>query len=164
MKLFRIAQKKHMNDLSGLGARIYGGRWNHKGVAVVYASESRALAALEYLVHVTMSTVPGDLEILELRIPEQVMPEVLGPDDLPAMWRQYPPPEQLANLGSTWVRANRSLLLRVPSAVVENEFNMLINPAHKDFGLIEAGCPVRFAFDSRLFKRVNPEAGSRMNI
>ena len=152
MKLFRIAKEQHARDLSGVGARLYGGRWNHKGVAVVYASESRALTALEYLVHVPMSTIPRDLEIMELVIPKRIIPENIDPADLPPKWREYPPPQSLATLGSNWVHSNRSLLLRVPSAVVENEFNVLINPKHEDLKRIRTIGPVRFEFDSRLLK------------
>ena len=152
MKLFRIAKEQHIGGLSGIGARLYGGRWNHKGVAVVYASESRALAALEYLVHVPMSTIPRDLEMMELVIPEQIIPENIDTADLPLKWREYPPPQRLATLGSNWVHSNRSLLLRVPSAVVENEFNVLINPKYEDLKRIRTIGPVRFEFDSRLLK------------
>ena len=152
MKLFRIAKEQHIGGLSGIGARLYGGRWNHKGVAVVYASESRALAALEYLVHVPMSTIPRDLEMMELVIPEQIIPENIDTADLPLKWREYPPPQRLATLGSNWVHSNRSLLLRVPSAVVENEFNVLINPEHEDLKRIRTIGPVRFEFDGRLLK------------
>jgi RES domain-containing protein len=152
MKLFRIAKEQHIGGLSGIGARLYGGRWNHKGVAVVYASESRALAALEYLVHVPMSTIPRDLEMMELVIPKQIIPENIDTADLPLKWREYPPPQRLATLGSNWVHSNRSLLLRVPSAVVENEFNVLINPEHEDLKRIRTIGPVRFEFDGRLLK------------
>jgi RES domain-containing protein len=152
MKLFRIAKEQHIGGLSGIGARLYGGRWNHKGVAVVYASESRALAALEYLVHVPMSTIPRDLEMMELVIPEQIIPENMDTADLPLKWREYPPPQRLATLGSNWVHSNRSLLLRVPSAVVENEFNVLINPEHEDLKRIRTIGPVQFEFDGRLLK------------
>lgn len=152
MKLFRIAKEQHVGDLSGIGARLYGGRWNHKGVAVVYASESRALAALECLVHVPMSTIPRDLEMMELVIPKRIIPENIDPADLPPKWRKYPPPQRLATLGSNWVHSNRSLLLRVPSAVVENEFNVLINPEHEDLKRIRTIGPVRFEFDGRLLK------------
>ena len=152
MKLFRIAKEQHIGGLSGIGARLYGGRWNHKGVAVVYASESRALAALEYLVHVPMSTIPRDLEMMELVIPEQIIPENIDTADLPLKWREYPPPQRLATLGSNWVHSNRSLLLRVPSAVVENEFNVLINPEHEDLKRIRTIGPVQFEFDGRLLK------------
>jgi RES domain-containing protein len=152
MKLFRIAKEQHAGDLSGMGARLYGGRWNHKGVAVVYASESRALAALEYLVHVPMSSIPRDLEMMELVIPKRIIPENIDPAGLPPKWRKYPPPQSLATLGSNWVHSNRSLLLRVPSAVVENEFNVLINPKYEDLKRIRTIGPVRFEFDSRLLK------------
>lgn len=152
MKLFRIAKEQHVGNLSGIGARLYGGRWNHKGVAVVYASESRALAALECLVHVPMSTIPRDLEMMTWVIPKRIIPENIDPADLPPKWRKYPPPQRLATLGSNWVHSNRSLLLRVPSAVVENEFNVLINPEHENLKRIRTIGPVRFEFDGRLLK------------
>ncbi|MBM2839324.1 MAG: family phosphorylase, partial [Deltaproteobacteria bacterium] len=66
MDLFRIAKTKYINDLSGNGARVYGGRWNEKGVAVIYTSESRALAALEFLVHTPMALAPKDLSMLTI--------------------------------------------------------------------------------------------------
>ena len=152
MKLFRIAKKPHIEDLSGMGARLYGGRWNHKGVAVVYASGSRALAALEYLVHVPISTIPSDLKMMELLISKRVVPQSIDPSVLPSNWRKYPAPQSLATLGSDWVHSNRSLLLRVPSAVVKNEFNILINPNHEDIKLIKVVELVPFAFDGRLLR------------
>jgi RES domain-containing protein len=152
MKLFRIAKGKHVGVLSGVGARLYGGRWNDKGVAVVYTSESRALAALEYLVHVPMSTIPIDLQMMELNIPEWVIPDTMETSDLPSSWRKYPSPQSLATLGSNWAHSKRSLLLRVPSAVVGNEYNVLINPNHEDIKLIQVIGPVRFEFDSRLLR------------
>lgn len=74
MKLYRIATTAHIKDLSGAGARLYGGRWNEKGVAVVYTSESRALAVLEYLVHLPMVFAPGELSIMELKVPDSISP------------------------------------------------------------------------------------------
>jgi len=150
MKLFRIARASHINDLSGTGARLYGGRWNDKGVAVIYTSESRSLAALEYLVHVTMRTAPSDLNIIEFDIPDHVDIQQIDAVDLPPAWESHPPPESLRKTGSDWARSNKSLLLRVPSAVIEEEFNVLINPMHPDIKLVKIFSPERFAFDGRL--------------
>ena len=150
MELFRIAKTKYINDLSGAGARTYGGRWNHKGVALVYTSESRALAALEYLVHVPMAMAPTNLSIMQLDIPDGIVPEQLDVSFLPSNWKEYPPPQALATLGTNWALSNQSLLLRVPSTIVDQEFNVLINPAHPDFKLIKPSRRESFVFDNRL--------------
>lgn len=153
MKLYRIATTAHIKDLSGAGARLYGGRWNEKGVAVVYTSESRALAVLEYLVHLPMVFAPGELSIMELKVPDSISPREVDRRSLPSDWRSYPAPEALAAIGTRWARSNDSLLLRVPSAVVEHEFNVLINPLHSDFNHITPRNPERFVFDSRLIAK-----------
>ena len=152
MELFRIAKTKYINDLSGAGARTYGGRWNHKGVALVYSSESRALAALEYLVHVPMAMAPTNLSIMQLDIPDGIVPEQLDVSFLPSNWKEYPPPQVLATLGTNWALSNQSLLLRVPSTIVDQEFNFLINPAHPDFKFIKPSRRERFVFDNRLLQ------------
>lgn len=153
MRLFRIARAKHINDTTGAGARIYGGRWNEKGVGVIYTSESRALAALEFLVHVPMPLTPGDLRIIYFDVPERLVSRALDVAVLPGNWRDYPPPPELAARGTHWVHAGESLLLRVPSAIVEHEFNVLINPAHPDFKAVEISTPELFVFDRRLLGR-----------
>jgi len=136
MQVFRIAKTRYINDLTGIGARIYGGRWNHKGIGVIYSSENRSLATVEYLVHVPLSIVPTDLSIACLEIPDRIIPEQISKADLPSNWRDYPAPPELDELGTNWALANDSLLLRVPSAVVENESNLLINPMHPDINYV----------------------------
>jgi RES domain-containing protein len=130
MLVYRIATSKHINDLSGEGARLHGGRWNHRGMAVIYTSETRSLATVELLVHVSLSFAPTDLKMATIEVPDEPAPEVVDVAALPPNWRDFPAPPELADLGTAWARSNRSLLLRVPSAVVEHEKNILINPAH----------------------------------
>jgi len=151
VELFRIAKMKYIDDLSGAGARRYGGRWNHKGVALVYTSESRALAALEYLVHVPMAIAPIDLSIMQLNLPDEVALQQVDISCLMSNWNDYPSPQGLATMGTNWALSNQSLLLRVPSTVIKQEFNVLINPAHHDFRLIVPSPAENFAFDRRLF-------------
>ena len=153
MRTFRIARTKYASDTTGTGSRLYGGRWNEKGVGLIYTSESRSLAALEFLVHVPMSIVPDDLSMVCFDIPEHIRSEELDFSLLPDNWKDYPPPPELAATGTDWARSNTSLLLRVPSAVVEHEFNVLINPAHPDFTTVELSPPERFTFDRRLLRR-----------
>lgn len=153
IKLFRIAASEHINDISGTGARIYGGRWNHKGYPVVYASGSRSLAALEFLVHVSMALAPENLSILEIYISETVDIESVTKGQLPLNWREYPAPEQLANIGTKWLKSKSSLLLEIPSAIVEKEVNILINPLHEDIKNINLVSVEKFSFDPRLTRK-----------
>lgn len=150
MKLFRIARASQINDLSGTGARLYGGRWNEKGVAIIYTSECRSLAALEWLVHVTMRTAPADLNIIKFEVPDRVGIRQIDVADLPPDWTGHPAPQFLRKTGSDWVKSKKSLLLRVPSAIIKEEFNVLINPMHPDMSLVKTYSPERFAFDDRL--------------
>jgi RES domain-containing protein len=119
----------------------------------VYVSETLALAALEYLVHVDPANVPGDLVSIPAEIPDSVAIREVNLKNLPADWRAYPAPDALAQIGTAWTNAGSSAVLGVPSAVIPDERNYLLNPAHRDFPRIKIGVPQPFAFDSRLLKR-----------
>lgn len=153
MFLYRISRRAHIKDLSGSGARRYGGRWNHRGVPLVYTSESRSLATVEFLVHVSLPNAPGDLSMATLEVPENIAPKELNPSSLPKNWRDSPAPVELADLGTQWARSNTSLLLRVPSAVVEYEYNILINPLHQDVPRVKLVKVVPYKLDERLMRR-----------
>jgi RES domain-containing protein len=148
--VYRIAGKKFIKDLSGNGARSYGGRWNHKGVGIIYTSENRALATLECLVHVPLSIIPTNLSIASLEIPDDIIPKEISTSDLPVNWRHYPAPLELAEIGTQLTLANNTLLLRVPSAVVDQEFNILINPSHPDIQRVTISDIDDYRFDDRL--------------
>ena len=152
MDLFRIAKTKYINDLSGNGARVYGGRWNEKGVAVIYTSESRALAALEFLVHTPMALAPKDLSMMTIHIPDSIKPKPIEVAHLPKNWDMHPAPDSLALMGSQWARSNASLLLKVPSVLINKEHNIIINPNHPDFKHLKA-LSEKFDFNDRYFKR-----------
>ncbi|MCK5597376.1 MAG: RES family NAD+ phosphorylase [Candidatus Eisenbacteria sp.] len=158
MHLFRIAKTVYIRDLSGAGPRRYGGRWNHKGTAVIYAAESRSLATLEYLVHVPLPYEPLGLSVATLIVPDGASVHELRPSELPADWNRFPAPSSLADLGSEWVRGNASLLLRVPSAVVDDEFNLVINPGHPEMAEVKVEDVTTYAFDERLLRRFKREA------
>ncbi len=149
MRVFRICRKVHA-AFDGEGARLYGGRWNRRGTAVVYASDSLALAALELLVHAEPALLPEDLVSVAADVPGGLRVEALAPGDLPRDWRRHPAPEALADLGTAWARAGRTAVLAVPSALVPRERNFLLNPAHPDFKKIRTQAPQAFALDSRL--------------
>ncbi|MCK5691124.1 RES family NAD+ phosphorylase [Myxococcota bacterium] len=155
IKLFRIAKTDFITDLSGTGARLYGGRWNQVGYPLVYTSPSRALAALEFLVHVPMALAPDNLSIAELHIPAKIRHRTIEENKLPPKWRDNPAPDEVANLGTEWIKSKSTLLLHVPSAVVDKEINILINPLHPDFHLVKLASVERFSFDSRLLPRVH---------
>lgn len=152
MRVYRIAKTKYIHDLSGAGARIYGGRWNNKGVSLLYTSENRALATVEYLVHVPLSIVPNELSIANIQIPDDINPREISISDLPSNWRDYPAPQELAQLGTQWALMNETLLLRVPSAVVIGEFNILINPFHPDIKHVTVPHVETYQFDERLLQ------------
>jgi RES domain-containing protein len=158
MELYRIAKRAYIRDLSGSGPRRYGGRWNHKGTAVIYAAESRSLATLEYLVHVPLPYEPLDLGLATILVPDESSIRELQLRELPRDWNKFPAPSRLASLGSDWVRSSESLLLRVPSAVVDHEFNMIINPAHPQMAQVRIGEVRPYAFDERLVGRLKREA------
>lgn len=154
MQLYRISKTLHIRDLSGAGPRLYGGRWNHKGTAVIYAAQSRALATLEYLVHVPLPYEPLDLSLATLAVPDRASVLELTADDLPKHWNRYPPSPKLADIGTDWARECETLLLRVPSAVVDGEYNVLLNPAHPQISDVRAVDVRVYAFDQRLLKRL----------
>ena len=152
MIVYRIAKTPRIRDLSGMGARLHGGRWNNKGIGLVYTSENRSLATVEYLVHVPISIIPENLSIASIEIPIMITQKDVLPGSLPRYWRDYPSPPQLAEIGTKWASSNETLLLRVPSAVVENEFNILINPQHVDMRCVSVSKVEKFTTDKRLLR------------
>ncbi len=133
----------------GEGARLHGGRWNSTGTRVAYASDSIALAALEVLAHLQSTAVLQSYSLAVIRFPEELV-EDLPAGSLPKGWRRFPSPPGNQSIGDRWVVEGRSLVLRVPSAIIPSATNFLINPAHSDFSRAVIGPPERFAFDSRL--------------
>lgn len=142
------ARRLARTALSGNGAFRYGGRWNLPGTRVVYCAESRALAAMESLVHVEDIE---DLGAFEWQPTAIALPSaaIERPSRYPKSWRTYPYSVSTQRFGSAWVRSQRSVALRVPSAIVPGEFNFLINPAHPDFRRLKVATPVPFRFDPR---------------
>ncbi len=147
--LYRITPAKFAKDLTGVGARIAGGRWNHKGTSVIYTATSRSLATVEALVHLSQPEFLVDRKIVSIEIPKTIVPQVVDSNDLPKNWRKYPAPHKLADVGTRWVVSMKSLLLQVPSAVIKDEFNMLINPAHPDMKFAKISKIEVFTLDKR---------------
>lgn len=152
MEVYRISRQKYIRDLSGEGARIHGGRWNHKGHSVLYTSEYESLATLEILVHTPINSLPQDLWLLTLYIPDNVSAETIERNSLPSDWRTYPAPNKLADLGTRWIRQSSSLTLSVPSVITSSESNILINPHHPEFSNLEIKDIREFKLDGRLIE------------
>jgi RES domain-containing protein len=148
MRVWRIAGRRR-TKLDGAGARRSGGRWNSKGVAVVYASSTLSLAVLEKLVHVDADVMPLGQLVMEIDVPDRLVTTLLR-RRLPRGWRRIPPMPTTQRLGDAWIAAGRSAVLAVPSAVVPTELNYLINPLHPDAARIKVVGRRAFAFDPRL--------------
>jgi RES domain-containing protein len=147
---WRITKKKHIKTaLTGEGARLYGGRWNSKGKPVIYTAESRALAVVEMLVHLDTSAPLSRYVVIEVQIDETLVQEI-DLAVLPGNWRAEPAPKRLKAIGDEWLEAGASPVLRVPSAVVQGEFNYLLNPAHPGFANLHFSKPEGIGIDKRL--------------
>ena len=152
MEVFRLARYARRFDLSGYGAYLYGGRWNLPGLALLYTAEQRAIALLETLVHLPVEDLPNDMYLMTLEVPDDVSREVLAPADLPADWQRLSMPQPTATIGHAWLQSGRSLALQVPSVVVPQERNLLLNPAHPEFIRVRLLDAQPFHFDERLKK------------
>lgn len=146
---WRIVMAKHAaTAFSGKGAADYGGRWNSRGVPVVYTSSTKSLAALEILVHLNP---PMRFKYVAFPVKfDASLMEVVPPKTLPTDWQSEPPPSSSQAVGDVWVRQARSAVLMLPSVIISGEPNYLLNPAHPDFRSISIGRPEPFAFDVRL--------------
>lgn len=146
--VYRITRAPYA-DLSGEGARLAGGRWNHPGTAAVYAAENRALAVLEMLVHTTPRRIPPDLVLLTIGIPDGVPRTTWTEDDLPPGWRELGA-DAARDRGNQWLTAGAAAILWIPSAVLPAELNAILNPAHPEHARARIVERASFAFDPRL--------------
>ncbi len=152
MNVFRLTKKKYMDDLTGMGAELAGGRWNYKGTRLLYTSESQALCTAEIAVRTPMGIVPDDYYLITINIPDRIALEVIDLKSLPSNWNKFPNFQVTQDLGDKFVMENKYLILQVPSAVVKGDHNYLINPKHEDFKKITIVEKTKFEFDERLFK------------
>lgn len=148
MIVWRLARLAHVK-LDGEGAGLAGGRWNSRGSPAVYTSSRLSLAALELLVHTEVTLVPPDLVACEIDIPDALDVERVEIADLPAQWR-FPNHPGCRAIGDRWLAEGRTPVLRVPSAVVPEEWNCIINPRHRGAKAIEIVRRRKFSFDARL--------------
>lgn len=149
MIVYRIGKTKYARDLKGEGARLFSARWNHKMVACLYTSESRALALLEYTVNVNIDDIPRALSITTIEIPNKPI-IILTDEDLPGNWKDYPAPSSTKDFGSKLLLAATEPFIQIPSTIIPNEFNYLLNPIHPDsiqFKILEIS---DFSYDVRI--------------
>ncbi|NJB85031.1 RES domain-containing protein [Lewinella marina] len=150
MLVYRIAKKQYIRDLSGTGAKLYGGRWNPKGYAMLYTSENKSLAALEVLVHLSPGTVPDDLIIATLRLPDGEVSDYEG-EALSTANPDPPTHRFFAEAGKAWLDSRACLAWKVPSVLIPGEHNILINPSHHTADQIQLEALEPFTFDERFF-------------
>jgi RES domain-containing protein len=149
MIVYRLAAALYKNDLSGKGAKLFGGRWNSAGLAVLYATENISLAVLEILVRTDMQTIPLTYHLIKIDIPDDVQPLSVTAAKLKTTWKDDIGYSQW--MGDEFIKLNRQLLLKVPSAIVEEENNYILNPEHPDFKKVKIAAVKKFQFDKRLF-------------
>ena len=152
MIVYRLANKKHAEDLSGIGAEITGGRWNFKGTRILYTADSRALCLAEIAVHTPIGVMPKDYFLITIEIPDSTPTIQIEVESLSKDWRKFPYSKTTQDFGDNIITQNEYLLIKVPSAVVQGDYNILINPLHPDFGKIRITRKEKFDFDERLFR------------
>jgi RES domain-containing protein len=153
LSLFRLVKAKHAaRAFDGEGARRFGGRWNERGTAVVYLGGTLSLAALETFVHLSAVDARLTFVAIEVVVPDGIRIAHVSEGQLPPNWRAEPAPRETKAIGSDWVRAGETLLLRVPSVIVPRESNYLLNAAHPGFSRLRIGPPEPFGFDERMWK------------
>lgn len=150
MMVYRLSKSQFANDLSGKGAELVGGRWNSRGNAMLYTSQSIALCVTEIAVHVPLGILPKDYQLIHIEIPDIDFLEVKR---FPKDWQSFPHSNSTQLIGDKFLKDNKFLVLKVPSATVQGEFNYLINPRHQNFNQIKIVKIENFSFDERLFKR-----------
>ena len=151
MRFWRICRERYAEEAAtGEGARLFGGRWNSRGVRVVYTSTSLALAAVETFVNLEPNLQPKDLVSIEGEIPDGV--EIIRLDEklLPPDWYATRD-DSLRHFGDQWIREAQTVALLVPSAAILGELNLLLNAAHQEFPKIKFRDPQPFRFDVRMF-------------
>ena len=148
MELYRLGACHFVDNLSGEGAKIYGGRWNSEGIPALYFASSRALAVLEVLVHLPTGLLPKNYCMATFKLDAEFAE--FNPEDLPEKWQTYPFLKRTQTLGNQFFKQNAFPVLKVPSAIVSGDFNYVANPLHPDIKKIKFIEKVNFSFDDRL--------------
>jgi len=151
VRVWRICRKAHAADpLGGRGGLFFSGRWHPRGIRIVYTSATLSLAALELLVQVDRDLLWANLVQIEINLPDDLPMERIEAGRLPSNWRHYPAPAALQRIGAGWIEQGKTAVLRVPSAVIPDEANYLLNPAHPATERIKVVGRRAFVLDPRL--------------
>jgi RES domain-containing protein len=148
MNIYRVERKKHAHKQDGTGSLINGGRWNNPGTACIYASENRALPVLEIYANVLNEDLPEDLVIITFNIPDDE--KIFSPADMPENWRDPVVHAATKNLGTAILKKAEYLLIKIPSVIIPQEFNYIINPVHPGMKKVTIANISGFSFDVRL--------------
>ena len=145
MVVFRIARKERIEDLSGRGAELFGGRWNEKGYPALYTASSLSLAALEVLAHTDKSMPPVNMAYASIYVPDSFLSMKI---------LKLPPEISEVEYGTKWLKEKHGLMLKAPSIILpyeyEHECNLILNPLHEDFKKVFINEVHDFSFDVRL--------------
>ena len=147
------------DDLTGAGAKLSGGRWNRPGSAMLYCASNVSLAVLETFVHLKAGGLPLNRYLVELTIPEPVWKSATTLAPPPVGWDAIPAGKVSLDEGDRWIKSGRSAVLIVPSAIVAEECNVLINPLHPDARRIAARKVRKWTYDPRLMRSMHPGVG-----
>jgi RES domain-containing protein len=157
MRIWRLCRAPHAAEaFGGEGARRFGGRWNSRGVPMVYASTSLALAAIELFVHLEPGQAPDDLVCISASLPKGEPARTLQFSDLPPAWWTDSAAAAIRHLGDAWMSGRSSLALLVPSVPIRAEWNVLVNPLHPRMKELQIDPPCPFIFDARMFQQAQP--------
>ncbi len=151
MIVYRIGITKFSADIKGEGARLNGGRWNHKLTPCIYTSESRSLALLEYTVNVSIDEIPRALSFTIFEIPNAGVLE-LKEAELPGNWKDIPAPSSTKDFGTALLKEAKTPVLKIPSIVISEEFNYILNPLYADGKKFKILDIRDFVFDARIKK------------
>lgn len=144
-----VSSHRAATALDGEGARKMGGRWNPPGMPVAYLTTSRALAALEIMVHFGRDVALASWCVIEVQVPDDLS-ETISKNRLPKGWNDLKSTAVSQKFGAKWAVSKRSLALILPSTIIPEENIMMLNVLHPDFSKIKASAPVPFRFDPRL--------------
>jgi RES domain-containing protein len=147
LTVYRIGDAKYPAH-DGEGAKLFGGRWNHKGIPMIYCAEAASLCALEVLAN--GANVPAGMALVEIEIPDYLSIVSVQMDELPVGWDYSVPSSASKDMGTEWARRKISAVMSIPSVIIPRERNYLLNPLHHDFRQIRFGKPEPFVFDPRL--------------
>jgi RES domain-containing protein len=151
MELFRVTKELYQHDLSGQGAYLNGGRWNGVGYAALYTASHRSLAILETVVHFRVPRPPEDYVMVVLYVPDTLATQNVSLDDLSKNWRKVT--RETQQIGDEWLEKCQTPLLRVPSVIVNAEYNYILNPKHTDFQALKIINVEPLSFDERFFRK-----------